>query len=78
MKRKSDLLLCVAIAVAGLGAAVLPGTGPAALDAQVQCGPFSGSLCVIECTRECTNGSCCSWQFLYRRELTEHQPLPQT
>ena len=38
---------------------------PTPLAAQSACGMFNGKPCKDECTRECTNGSCCAWAHYY-------------
>jgi hypothetical protein len=40
-------------------------TRPDPLEAQSACGRFSGLKCQDECTRECSDGSCCSWSYYY-------------
>jgi hypothetical protein len=44
------------------------GTGtvlaPTKLRAQ-GCGAFNGKKCASDCTRECSDGSCCGWSYYY-------------
>ncbi len=53
-------LTAAAIAVAGISFAA-----PRQAATQVPCGAFSGSLCVSDCTKECSDGSCCQWRYYY-------------
>lgn len=66
MQRKFSLaMLAIAVGLTGLTGFVLDTVvAPRSLNAQA-CGSFSGQLCWEDCKRECSNGSCCSWQYYY-------------
>lgn len=49
-----------AVALTALGA-----TAPRAASAIPACGGGAGQKCTEECQRECSNGSCCSWEFTW-------------
>ena len=67
MKRTRNLLVLVfTMAVVFLsGFALDSGLEPRPLQAQSGCGRFNGKLCASNCTRECSNGSCCAWDYYY-------------
>lgn len=52
-----------------------------AVSQTVCCLGCSGNLCVQDCKRECSNGSCCSWEFYYKKidadEPPEEPELPE-
>ena len=61
---RSLLVLACALVVAGL-ATFATDLGPRPLDAQAACGAYNGKACADDCTRECTDGSCCRWVHYY-------------
>lgn len=63
---RSTAVLACTILVVALTAFSASGTlRPTALKAQSACGMFNGKPCKDECTRECSDGSCCSWSHYY-------------
>lgn len=64
------------IASAGIGATV-----PRPLVSQTTCCiGCSGNLCKSTCVRECTDGSCCEWDFYYKKTSEDNPdpPVPET
>jgi hypothetical protein len=68
-RTRSMLVLAATMAVVALtGFAFDSGITPEPLQAQSGCGAFRGMMCQSDCTRECSNGSCCSWSYYYYSE----------
>lgn len=72
MRRKLGIAVLAAlmslVGLTGFGSET--GLTPAPLQAQ-GCGAFNGKPCGDECTRECTNGSCCAWRYYYYSTVIE-------
>ena len=61
----SVTVLAAAIALVGLTGFGADGLiSPRPLQAQA-CGVYTGPLCAARCGYECSNGSCCGWEFYY-------------
>jgi hypothetical protein len=71
---RSTLMLMLAMGVVALAGFTLDAaTRPEPLRAQ-SCGRFDGNLCQSNCTRECSDGSCCSWSYYYYEKVPPIRP----
>lgn len=70
------LLVFAVVAGTFVGFTVDASVEPRPLQAQAACGRFDGKLCTQNCTRECTDGSCCRWDYYYdvKTEVTPVYP----
>lgn len=53
------------------------GTPQPAVTQVVCCIGCSGNLCSASCTRECSNGSCCEWEFYYKKTDADTTFVPE-
>lgn len=65
-------MLAAVIAIAGLAGFALDAAAPRPLYAQM-CGNKAGKLCLADCGKECSNGSCCGWSYYYYPKPEEVQ-----